>query len=342
MSGLHIALGATLFSLLTAVSSLAEHDPAAICARVAELESLARQAGATGRSNDPEASLEKLVRFHAEIEALEEIATIPTVQRAKVDLANLVSDLAGPSGAAIASNTAMSRRIGIVLLAHGELLGFVKKAFECDAAAIRFPARGSEVLSTVRSQSPVPLKPAATQGEHWPITGNLFLLALLLLSLLIVLRNPEQNRRSVRHFCHIPAVMRNSSRCTKTHIVDISEGGMRVEAPQQWDMREEVKLLFCGYVSRGRIVWRNKFFAGIQLDEAISDGMIHEVVAAKSSASLDAAVQRRALPCHSSDCHRRCPKHRPTALSQSQKQPSPPSDTLQDSASSRERREPSA
>ncbi|MCA0908532.1 PilZ domain-containing protein [Ruegeria marisrubri] len=323
MSGLHTALGATLFNLLTAVSSLAEHDPAIICARIAELESLAKQVSATGRSNDPEATLDKLVRFHAEIEAFEELATIPTIQRAKVELANLLSDLAGPSGAAIASNTAMSRRVDIALLAHGEFLGFVRKVLECDAAAIRLPARGSEVLSKVRSQSPPPLKPAAPQREHWPITGNLFLLALLLLSLLIVLRNPEQNRRSVRHYCHIPAVMRNSSRCTKTHIVDISEGGMRVEAPQEADLREDVKLFFCGYVSRGRIVWRNKYFAGVQLDEAISDGMIHEVVAAESSASLGAAVQRRALPCHSPDCHRRCPKHRPTALTQNQKPPPP-------------------
>lgn len=340
MRGLRTAFGTNLFSLLTAVGCLAEHDPAALCTRVAELESLAKQAGATGRSNDPETTLERLVRFHAEIEAFEELATIPTVQRAKADLENLIPDLAGLSGAAIAFNTAMSRRIDIVLLAHGELIGFVKKAFECDAAAIRFPARGSEFLSTDRSQSPDPLKPAAAQREHWPITEILFLLALLLLLLLIVLRNPEQNRRSVRHFCHLPAVMRNSSRCTKTHIVDISEGGMRVEAPQEGVLREEVKLFFCGHVSRGRIVWRNKYFAGIQLDKAISDRMIHEVVAAKGSASLGAAVQRRALPCHSSDCHRRCPKHHPTALSQNQKQP-PPLDALRDSASSRERRNPS-
>lgn len=321
MGRFRAALGATLFSLLTAVGGLAEHDPAAICARVSELESLARQAGATGRTNDPETTLAKLVRFHAEIETFGEFATIPTVQRAKADLARLSSDLAGPSGAAIASNTAMSRRLGIVLLAHGEFLGFVKKAFECDAAAIRLPGRGSEVLNTVRSQSPHPLKPAAVQGEHRPFTDNVFLLALLLLSLMIVLRQPEQKRRSVRHYCHTPAVMRNGSRCTKTHIVDISERGMRVEAPQEGVEKEEVKLFFCGYELRGRIVWWNKYFAGIQFDKAVTDRMIHEVVAATSSASLGATVQRRALPCHAPDCHRLCPVHRPTALSQNQKQP---------------------
>jgi len=289
----------------------ADHGPSAICAQVSELEALAEQAEASDRSSDPTTTAAKLVDLHGKLPDVTDLVTLPSAIAARNSLRGLVAQGREDHDALFA------QRVTQVLLDHQAYFAAIKASFDCDAVVVQASGGDSEDAKPETARAGTPLAPKTPEGEHRPLIYNISLVFLSLV-LLTLLRRSQEQRRSVRHICHTPTIMQSRNRCTKTYIVDISDGGMRIEAPAEGNEGDDIDLFFCGRRLRGRIMWRNTYFAGVQLGKSIDERLVHEVVAATVTKSESAQVPAHTLPCHTPDCHRSCRLHHPTALSMRQ------------------------
>ncbi|SHE65268.1 PilZ domain-containing protein [Ruegeria intermedia] len=311
MARIRTAPGVFLIGHLVAGWAQADHGPSAICAQVSELEVLADQAEAAGRPSDPATTAAKLADLHGKLQETTDLTTLPSAISARNSLKGLVAQ--GREG----DDPLFAQQVTQVLLDHRAFFEAIRASFDCDTVVVQTSGGDSEAAKPETAKAGPPLAPETPEGEHRPLVYNASLVFLSLV-LLAFLRRSQEQRRAVRHICHTPAIMQSRNRCTKTYIVDISDSGMRVEAPAEGAERDEIDLFFCGRRLRGRIMWRNTYFAGVQLGKSISERLVNEVVAATVTKSESAQVPTRALPCHTPDCHRSCRLHHPTALSMRQ------------------------
>ncbi|SMX43272.1 hypothetical protein [Octadecabacter ascidiaceicola] len=157
-----------------------------------------------------------------------------------------------------------------------------------------------------------------------PTGANLFLfvLAIALAALagrFVMIRLRKDNRKMCRTF----VLCDFSGACTISHIVDINRRGIKIEAPKEDVSNEFCSFYFAGIEQPGRIVWRNKYFAGVRFKKRISAADLQKVLDASQQPIETSGLRDKATPCYSDGCHLNCPRHKETALDLDQSEAQP-------------------
>ncbi len=122
--------------------------------------------------------------------------------------------------------------------------------------------------------------------------------------------------RAKREVCNTPVLVSIEKGCTKTRIVDINRNGMKIEAAPIHMQDDCVDLYFCGHRRRGKIRWKNEYFAGILFQKRIPQAAVADVIEKSQSSMENSGLERNAPPCYHDDCHRSCSKHCASAMSE--------------------------
>ena len=122
--------------------------------------------------------------------------------------------------------------------------------------------------------------------------------------------------RAKREVCNTPVLVNIKNGCTKTRIVDINRNGMKIEAAPIHVQDECVELYFCGHSRRGKIRWKNEYFAGIQFQKRISQASVAVVVEKSKSSMENSFLDKNVMPCYRVGCHHRCSKYCASAMTE--------------------------
>lgn len=122
--------------------------------------------------------------------------------------------------------------------------------------------------------------------------------------------------RAKREMCNTPVLVSVKNGCTKTRIVDINRNGMKIEAAPIHKQDACVDLYFCGHMRRGKIRWKNGYFAGILFQKRIPQAAVLDVVERSQSSMKNSGLVGNAPPCYHDDCHHSCSKYCASAMSE--------------------------
>ncbi|NDW52354.1 hypothetical protein [Aliiroseovarius sp. PrR006] len=122
--------------------------------------------------------------------------------------------------------------------------------------------------------------------------------------------------RAKREVCNTPVLVSIKSGCTITRIVDINRNGMKIEAAPIHTQDACVDLYFCGHACRGKIRWKNEYFAGIQFKKRIPQATVADVVERSQSTMEGSGLEKNTIPCYRSGCHEGCGKYCPSAMAE--------------------------
>ena len=122
--------------------------------------------------------------------------------------------------------------------------------------------------------------------------------------------------RAKREVCNTPVLVSVKNGCTKTRIVDVNRNGMKIEAAPIHVQDECVELYFCGQNRRGKIRWKNEYFAGIQFQKRISQAAVAAVVEKIQSSMENSDLEKNVMPCYRVGCDHGCSKYCPSAMTE--------------------------
>ncbi|WP_146183995.1 hypothetical protein [Aliiroseovarius pelagivivens] len=122
--------------------------------------------------------------------------------------------------------------------------------------------------------------------------------------------------RGKREVCNTPVLVSINDRCTMTRIVDINRNGMKIEAASIHEQDDWVDLYFCGHNCRGKIKWKNEYFAGVRFQKRISPTAVTDILEKSQSSLEESGLGMNATPCFSLGCHEGCGKHCPSAMTE--------------------------
>lgn len=190
--------------------------------------------------------------------------------------------------------SAMDRMIGCEHVARLEMTGAPPRKLRGDRIPSDRDSAGSELSATSVSLSAGALMMlfiAAAGGFH--------------------LRKRD---RRVRIVCNTPALLRKGKYCTVTHILDINRSGVKVEIASDLAERSWVEIYSSGHRFRGQVVWKNQFFAGVQLKSKISQKTVDDIIARTRMPVVASDLLSAGAGCFAENCQFECPHHHPTSL----------------------------
>jgi hypothetical protein len=76
-----------------------------------------------------------------------------------------------------------------------------------------------------------------------------------------------------------------------------------------------ITLNFFGFSIPGKIIWRNKYYAGVRFKEKLSQTQLHQAIEKSGESVMGSGLQLNTTPCFSEGCRLKCPRHFPTELS---------------------------
>ena len=117
-----------------------------------------------------------------------------------------------------------------------------------------------------------------------PLTALAAIAALIAL-ILAILKLMRFGHREQRMICRVPAWLRFGENTYATQIMNISRGGVMVEAPES-DMNDtEVTLALPSMNIDSRVVWTNSNFMGLVFEKKISAQMVEEIANQRQTAA---------------------------------------------------------
>lgn len=122
--------------------------------------------------------------------------------------------------------------------------------------------------------------------------------------------------RAKREVCNTPVLVSIEKGCTKTRIVDINRNGMKIEAAPIHMQDDCVDLYFCGHRRRGKIRWKNEYFAGILFQKRLPQAAVTDVVEKSQTLMENSGIEKNSPPCYRPGCEKECVKHCPSAMSE--------------------------
>ena len=133
-------------------------------------------------------------------------------------------------------------------------------------------------------QGDIPLK-GVQAGTVDPLTVILTI-AVVLMIILGVLKLMRYGQRDERRICRVPARLSIGGSGYSTIIMNISRGGVMVEAPDTGAEYTEVTLELPGFRIESRVVWTNSNFAGLVFEKKITLQKVEEILRIRPDASL--------------------------------------------------------
>lgn len=302
-----------LVGFLTILGTSAFSGTAAICDNLLQMSRAYQKSKSRQSVVNPLAVMANLDTLATEIDTAEHLASDLVLSSAASELAAMVAELQ-----LVAEVSQNDDVIGSVLFqkmsAQLEVLNRVGDAFGCEQAGVSFNDTDSQ-MSVLASETSGNVLSRLSGLPAYSIHSFLFTAVFVLLFLVAVFRL-NQGRRDVRKICHTSLLMVYGDQCTVTHIVDMSRGGMKVEAAKKDMNRTWVDLYFCGHRVQGKIIWRNAYFAGIRFKTKVSLQIVEDVLQNSRKPLEESGLQGHATSCFSVGCHLNCPRHLPTAISE--------------------------
>ncbi len=130
---------------------------------------------------------------------------------------------------------------------------------------------------------------------------------LSLLGAIRLIRGPQEKRR----ICRVPALLRYEPNCTKTTIVNISQGDALVEIPPCDLPTEEMELHLSGCSIEVQVLWVNSNFARLKFDKRISPKLLDEITGPEYSHELSDNKSDIMPEGYHEGCQETCGSHRP-------------------------------
>ncbi|WP_289041731.1 PilZ domain-containing protein [uncultured Aliiroseovarius sp.] len=306
-------LAALLTCYLLAAGTSAVSQPNNLCEYTSELTRI-QQASALSQSISGAVHVVSILdNLVMKLEAIEDMNANSTLARVRRGLSNVVQK-AEHNANATQHNSNIDRSVLYhALSAQMNNIILIEGMFGCGdgAGAKRIgdaKSRGKlGRLTTVNWSGPSAL-PISLMGFTLPFIIALTALQTPLLYKLL--------RKDVRKICRTPILVVYGDQCTVSHIVDISQAGMKIEAPGKDPKGTRVDLYFCGHKISGDIVWRNTFFAGIKFRHRMGQKALNDAINTSHKTLGESGLDQRATPCFYVGCHVRCPKHLPTSISE--------------------------
>ena len=125
-------------------------------------------------------------------------------------------------------------------------------------------------------QGDIPLK-GVEAGTVDPLTVILTICVVLLI-IVGVLKLMRYGQRDERRICRVPARVTIAGSGYPTIIMNISRGGVMVEAPDTGSDYSEVTLELPGISIDARVVWTNSNFAGLVFEKKITPQKVEEIL----------------------------------------------------------------
>lgn len=302
-----------LVCLVNLAASAASARVDRICGAVGALTLAYRGSRATQAIPDPSAMIDTLGRLSADLRRDQDLYASPELRRIGQKLTGTATSLRRAERHPRQDSRALAAIAFATLADVLDDLARLDDLFGCaptpQAAAVPDAPpslRDSGSLSRVWSRI---VESASSLGVYAVIFGILsgFVLSVGLLRFF--------RRQNVRHLCSIPLHIVYGEECTVTRIIDISRGGIRVEATAEKNVENEwVDLNFGGIRIEGKIVWRNQFFAGAKFRNKLSMEALARVLEKNRVSLGDAGIEKTSTPCFYAGCHVNCERHLPTAI----------------------------
>jgi hypothetical protein len=121
--------------------------------------------------------------------------------------------------------------------------------------------------------------------------------------------------RAKREVCNTPVLVSIDKGCTKTRIVDINRNGMKIEAAPIHLQDDCVDIYFCGHRRRGKIRWKNEYFAGILFQKRLPQAAVADVVEKSQTLMENSGIEKNSPACYGTGCDKECAKYCPSAMS---------------------------
>ncbi|MEP2531753.1 hypothetical protein [Shimia sp.] len=280
-----------------------------ICKTTLALKHTYQQATPTRTiSNAPE-TISKLATLTSQLGAVETLNATPTLQRINHDISGLTNTIKTEITEPVQGNSAVGARLYQHLSHHMQTLDQVTRIFGCADVATLPPG-------PTRSATSAATKPRLVTAVKSAMSNSVFWLAIIVALMgLVTGIFFKCRRREARKMCRTSMLIVYGDQCTVTHIVDMAQGGMKIEASEKVIEQKWADLYFCGHKVRGKMVWRNACYAGIKFKSRVSRETLEDVIR-KSNKPLDqSGLETNATPCFSLGCHTNCPRHLPTTFS---------------------------
>lgn len=118
----------------------------------------------------------------------------------------------------------------------------------------------------------------------------------LIAAVVSLLRIMRFGRRERRMICRVPAWLRLGDNTYSTQIMNISRGGVMVEAPEPDIADAEVTLGLPSMKINSRVVWTNSNFAGLVFEKRISRKMVKKIARQRQTDTPETDAEEPAMP----------------------------------------------
>lgn len=308
------AKGALIASCCFALGTPAAPETTVICDNTFNLKRTHQLSYQSQSIPNSSKTISTLAALAAELETYEYMTSNSAFASLSAELSNLAANLANIERIEHENSDA----IGVTLF-HGisqnmHSLNRIESLFGCRST--EFP--DSKLKASDLRSGNIQLTYFGFNSNELPelSAGLAFLTTAVFLAILAVGIFLKLGRQEVRRICRTSLLIVNGDQCTVTHIVDINQSGMKVEASQVTTVSEWMDLYFCGYKFEGKIVWRNTYYAGVKFRTKPSRNLCNDVIQKSHKSLEESGLEENAPSCFSIGCHLNCPHHRPTALSE--------------------------
>lgn len=298
---------------VTLAATTAQAGVDGICAGVESLKLVQSRSRAAQSIENPVAAIDSLTRLSADLRGNLVIFPNPELIRIDRSLFTATRSLrraADPDHAAYSTLGALTFSTLTQNLAD---LRLIETTFGCQ------PSRPEGVLADLQTGA----RPSPLIERLWSVITDQSSAVLVYLGIALVMAllavaaffRRKFNRESVRQMCRIPLHIVYGTQCTVTVILDISLGGMKIEAPAADAGRDWAQFHFAGQKLEGRIVWRNLYYAGIEFRDRLNAQTLAAILEQNLKPLKDAGIENTSTDCFFPGCHVTCDRHLPTAIS---------------------------
>lgn len=288
-----------------------------ICGNIRQLRDIHKSANASHTISDPTRAIELLAQLSFALSVAPETTVLAQSSSIGARLSLLASRMQGdleadPANARIRGGraydqvTSALRNLTVVV----DLLG-------CDLPPLLDPNQPEIGPTTQPTAQPQGHADSLVSQLSTKISANISYIILLVVvasTLAIGFIIFKMRWREPRKMCRTFMLIEFGDKCTVSHIVEISRGGMQIEVPEEDVGEDWITLSFCGYRIQAKIIWRNAFFAGVKFKKRVDKKVIQDVLDKSLEALENSGLEQNVSSCFSVGCHVNCEKHCPTAI----------------------------
>jgi len=302
-----------LVGFLVSARAAASADVNQICPRISNLQYVYGQSRHAASVDDPWPVIVTLGNLAADIRHSLTIYATAELTRIGDEFSASARALRRAADPESSESATLGARTFTAVSDAQAALAFLDTHFGC-AAVLRYVDPVEQRPSTVGS---------GVFGRHWSqivetagvIQAYIWVFAALLALVVAAYVHRGMRRKNPRHMCSIPVLVVYGDTCTVTKMIDISRGGIRIEAAAEKKIDHAwVDLHFCGLKVAGQIQWRNKFYAGVEFRERLSDAVLTKVLGQNRVPIAESHIEETSPPCFAVGCHLNCSRHLQTAI----------------------------